>query len=95
MRKYETIYILRPDIDEATAEATVQKVEQTIVENGGTIEKTDNWGLKKLAYEIQDYSEGTYVVVNFTGKVEIINALDYVYKVSDVIIRSMTVREEE
>ena len=64
MRKYETVYILRPDLDEATSEAAIAKVEDTIKSNGGEVEKTDKWGIKKLAYEIQDYNEGSYVVVN-------------------------------
>lgn len=95
MRKYETVYILRPDLDEAAAEAAVAKVEETIKNNGGEVEKTDKWGIKKLAYEIQDYTEGSYVVVNFTGDNATVDALDYVYKVSDTIIRSIVIRVEE
>lgn len=95
MRKYETVYILRPDLDEAAAEAAVAKVEETIKGNGGEVEKTDKWGIKKLAYEIQDYTEGSYVVVNFTGDNATVDALDYVYKVSDAIIRSIVIRVEE
>lgn len=95
MRKYETVYILRPDIDEATADAAIAKVEETITNNGGAVEKTDKWGLKKLAYEVRDFSEGSYVVVNFTGVNDTVDALEYVYKVSDIIIRSLVIRVEE
>ncbi len=95
MRKYETIYILRPDLDEAASEAAIAKVEETIAANGGEVEKTDRWGLKKLAYEVKDYSEGIYVLVNFNGTHETVKALDYVYKVSDAIIRNIVIRVEE
>lgn len=95
MRKYETVYILRPDLDEAASEAAIAKVEDTIKSNGGEVEKTDKWGIKKLAYEIRDYNEGSYVVVNFTGDNATVKALDYVYKVSDTIIRSIVIRVEE
>lgn len=95
MRKYETVYILRPDLDEAAIEAAVAKVEETITNNGGEVEKTDKWGLKKLAYLIQDFAEGYYVVVNFNGENATVDALDYVYKVSNVIIRSIVIRVEE
>ena len=49
MRKYETVYILRPDLDEATVEAMVAKMNDTITANAGTVEQTDKWGRKKLA----------------------------------------------
>lgn len=95
MRKYETVYILRPDLDEAASQAAVEKIEETITSNGGTVEKIDKWGVKKLAYEIKDYSEGSYVVVNFSGENDTINALEYVYKVSDTVISSIVVRADE
>jgi small subunit ribosomal protein S6 len=95
MRKYETVYILRPDLDEATVEAMVAKMNDTITANAGTVEQTDKWGLKKLAYAINDYREGSYVVVNFTGDNTAVKALDYVAKVSDAILRCMTIRIDE
>lgn len=95
MRKYETVYILRPDLDEAAIEAAVAKVEDTIKNNGGEIEKTDKWGLKKLAYLIEDFTEGYYVVDYFNGENATVDALDYVYKVSDNIIRSIVIKVEE
>ncbi len=95
MRKYETVYILRPDLDEAATEAAIVKVEETITSNGGAVEKTDKWGLKKLAYEVKDFNDGYYVVVDFTGVTETIKALDYVFKVSDTVIRSLVIRVDE
>ena len=94
MRKYETVYVLRPDLDEAAVEAANQSVARAISENGGEIEKTDVWGIRKLAYEIQDYTEGNYVVVTYQAESSI-PAVDYVYKVSDSIIRSIVVRIDE
>lgn len=95
MRKYEAVYIIRPDVDEAAVEAVVAKVNDTIANNAGTVEQTDKWGLKKLAYEINDYREGSYVVVTFNGDNSTVKALDYVTKVSDAILRCMTIRVDE
>lgn len=95
MRKYEAVYIIRPDMDEAAIEAVVAKVNDTIANNAGTVEQTDKWGLKKLAYEINDYREGSYVVVTFNGDNSTVKALDYVTKVSDAILRCMTIRVDE
>lgn len=95
MRKYEAVYIIRPDVDEAAIEAVVAKVNDTIANNAGTVEQTDKWGLKKLAYEINDYREGSYVVVTFNGDNTTVKALDYVTKVSDSILRCMTIRVDE
>lgn len=95
MRKYEAVYIIRPDVDEAAIEAVVAKVNDTIANNAGTVEQTDKWGLKKLAYEINDYREGSYVVVTFNGDNTTVKALDYVTKVSDAILRCMTIRVDE
>lgn len=95
MRKYEAVYIIRPDMDEAAIESVVAKVNDTIANNAGTVEQTDKWGLKKLAYEINDYREGSYVVVTFNGDNSTVKALDYVTKVSDAILRCMTIRVDE
>ena len=59
MKTYEVMYIVKPMEDEAT-EAIITKFQDVITKNGGTIEKTDRWGKKHLAYEIQDLSEGTW-----------------------------------
>ena len=65
MHKYELIYILQADLDEATIDAAVETIENLIKSNQGEITKTDRWGKRKLAYPIRKMNEGYYVCVNF------------------------------
>ena len=88
------MYIVKP-IDEEAFEACVKKFDSLIADNGGTVEKTDRWGKKRLAYEIQDFVEGIYVLVTFQANGKIVKELDRVMKISDDILRHMIVRKGE
>ncbi len=61
MRQYELIYIVQPDLDEETTQGIVERVNALITDNGGKVLKTDLWGTKSLAYEIQNFRDGYYV----------------------------------
>lgn len=63
MKKYEIMYILRPELDQDATKAEIAKLAKTLTDNGATISKTDEWGLKDLAYEIKKVKKGYYVVV--------------------------------
>lgn len=93
MRNYELMYIIRPDVDQDTVQAVVEKF-QGIIVNGGEIVKHDIMGKRRLAYEINKHREGTYVLVNFTSTSEVVNELDRVLKISDEVIRHIVVREQ-
>ena len=67
MRPYELMVIIDPEVEERTVEPTLQKFLNVITNDGGTIEKVDIWGRRRLAYEIKKKSEGIYAVVNFTA----------------------------
>lgn len=95
MRKYETVFIIRPDMDEAATNAVIEKITSVITENGGTLDNSNIWGLRKLAYLIEDYAEGFYVVFNFSSELNVIDALEYNFKVSDSILRHIIVRDGE
>ena len=92
--KYEAIIVISVKNGDEKIEELSEKF-KALIEANGTLESVDVWGKRKLAYEIKDYTEGNYVVVNFTGDNATVDALDYVYKVSDTIIRSIVIREEE
>ena len=95
VRQYELIYITAPEItDEALAELHTQVV--TVVDRfGGTIEKTENWGRRKLAYEIGNQREGTYVLEVINGPGALTAELDRRLRVLDAVIRHMVVRVDE
>ena len=94
MKAYEVMYIVKPMEDEAF-EAVVTKFEGLISNNGGTVEKTDRWGKKRLAYEIQDLQEGLYVLVTFNATPACIKELDRVMRISDDVMRHMIISKGE
>jgi small subunit ribosomal protein S6 len=92
---YELMYILKPDLGDEAQTAATEKVQQTVEAVGGTIEKTDKWGRRKLAYEINDYSEGFYVVVNFQGHGTIANEITRLLNINEDVVRSIVIRADE
>ena len=76
MRPYELMVIIDPEVEERTVEPSLQKFLNVITNDGGTIEKVDIWGRRRLAYDIKKKSEGIYAVVNFTAKPDTAKELD-------------------
>ncbi len=95
MRKYEMLYVLRPDLTEEAVQANREKFNTLITNNGGEIVKVDEMGKRRLAYEINDFKEGVYTVVYFQGTNDTVNELDRVIKITEDVIRFLIVKEEE
>jgi small subunit ribosomal protein S6 len=94
-RKYELVYVVSPDAtDEQVADVHTQ-VESIVQRMNGQLEKTDNWGRRKLAYEIGRHKEGTYVLEVINGDGELMKEIDRRLKVSDLIIRHLVVRVDQ
>ncbi len=89
MNKYEMLYILDKDLSDEAKEAIIKKVEDLVVADGGVIEKTDRWGLKKLQYPINYKSEGYYVLTTFTAKGSLVVELKRIVGITDGIIRRL------
>ena len=94
MRKYELIFIVKP-MEEEKTDATIQKFTKLIVANGGKIDEEDRWGRKRLAYEIKDFTEGYYVLVNVTASPACMQEVDRVMKITEEVLKHMIVREDE
>ena len=94
MRKYEVIFIVKPMEEEATS-AVVEKFTKLIADNGGTVDSEDRWGKKRLAYPINDETEGVYTVIRFTSNPDFPAELDRVFKITEGVLRSMTIAVEE
>jgi small subunit ribosomal protein S6 len=94
-RQYELVYIVTPDATEQEVADLHTQVEQIVQRFGGTIDKTENWGRKKLAYEIAHHREGTYVVETVTGSGELMKELDRRMRVIDQVIRHLVVRVDK
>src|SRR5437868_3697878 len=94
-RQYELIYILPPETSEQQATELHEQVAQTVARLNGQIEKTENWGRRKLAYEIGHFKEGVYVLEVINGSGELMKELDRRLKVIDQVMRHMVVRVDE
>ncbi|WP_339230824.1 30S ribosomal protein S6 [Oceanobacillus sp. FSL K6-2867] len=95
MRKYEIMYIIRPDMEEDAQTALIERFNKILTDNGAEIAKVDEKGKKRLAYEIQDYRDGYYVIINFSSGEEAVNEFDRLAKFSDDIIRHIAIRDEQ
>lgn len=95
MRNYEMMYVVKPDLDEEKLAAVVEKFNGLIAANGGEVVTSDKWGKRRLAYEINDYREGIYILVNFKGEAGTAQELDRVMKITDEILRFMIIRKDE
>jgi small subunit ribosomal protein S6 len=94
-RKYELVYIVSPEATEEQVTDLHTQVEAIVQRIGGQIEKTENWGRRKLAYEIGRHKEGTYVLETIDGTGELMKEIDRRLKVSDLVIRHLVVRIDE
>src|SRR2546421_4482072 len=94
-RQYELVYILPPDTTEQQVTELHTQVEAVVSRMDGKIEKTENWGRRKLAYEISHQKEGVYVLQVINGSGELMKELDRRLRVMDLVIRHMVVRVDE
>ena len=91
---YESVLVISTKLTEEEIRAVVAKFTDLISANG-TLESVDEWGKRRLAYEIEDETEGYYVLYNFTSAPAFPAELDRVYKITDGILRSLIVSKDE
>jgi small subunit ribosomal protein S6 len=94
-RKYELVYVVSPDATDDQVTDLHNQVAAIVQRLGGQIEKTENWGRRKLAYEIGRHKEGTYVLEAINGSGELLKEIDRRLRVTDLIIRHLVVRVDE
>lgn len=92
MKKYETLFVLNPTLNEEELKAAEEKIKGVIENGGGVIENIDLWGKRRLAYEINHITEGYYVLINFNAGPELPKELDRILRISDKVIRHIVVR---
>ena len=92
MNKYESMYVLKPDLDEETRAALTQKFKALVEDNGGKVETVDEWGMRKLAYEINYIKEGYYVLMTFESAAELPAELERNYNINDSVLRYNVIR---
>lgn len=91
MKKYEIMYILKANLEDADRNVLIGKLHDILALNGGTIDNVDEWGVRDLAYEINGDKKGYYVVVNVTTDVANINEFDRVSRLNVNVIRSLVI----
>jgi small subunit ribosomal protein S6 len=94
-RKYELAYVVSPDATEEQVTDLHGQVEAIVSRMGGQLEKTENWGRRRLAYEIGRHKEGTYVLETILGGGDLMKEIDRRLKVTDLVIRHLVVRVDE
>ena len=94
MNKYETVFIINPNVEDGGVKALIEKF-SNLINNDGKVEKVDELGKKKLAYDIKKNKEGIYVVINFEANPELIKELERIYRITDDVIKFIVVRKDE
>ncbi len=95
MRKYEIMYIIRPNIEEEAQKALVERFNGILTENGSELTNVKEWGKRRFAYEINDFRDGYYMLVNVSAPAVAVQEFDRLAKISEDIIRHMVVNVED
>ena len=95
MNKYEVVYIIDPAVEEDARKELIAKFNALIADNGGTVDKVEEWGKRRLAYAIDYKTEGYYVLVNFQAEAELPKELERNLQISDSVIRYQVIKQLE
>lgn len=93
MNKYETVYIISPILDEEQTKGIVEKF-NNLVSQYGELEKVEEWGRKKLAYEVQDQKEGYYVLLLFSANPDFPLELERNFKITEGVLKYLVLRKD-
>jgi small subunit ribosomal protein S6 len=95
MRIYEELFIIRPDASEEEIDAYVEQLRPVITGGGGTLDKVEKWGIRRLAYRVAKRDEGYYVLLQFSSGPDAVKELERRMRVSDLVLKYLTVRIDE
>ena len=95
MKAYELLYFVAPNIDEDTRANVTKRIETAVAQGNGTIDNVDNWGKRKLAYEINGLSDADYILVDFHAEPDSVAELDRVLRITDAVVRHMIVKRTD
>jgi small subunit ribosomal protein S6 len=95
MRIYEELFIIRPDATEEEIDPFIEQMKQVVTGAGGTVDKVDKWGIRKLAYRVGKREEGYYVLLQITSGPDAVKEIERRFRVSDLVLKFITVRIDE
>ncbi|MCD7035296.1 30S ribosomal protein S6 [Metabacillus sp. GX 13764] len=95
MKNYEIMYIVRPNIEEDAKKAVVERFNTILTDNGAELSEAKEWGKRRLAYEINDFRDGYYMLLKISSDAAAVQEFDRLAKINEDIIRHMVIKEEE
>jgi small subunit ribosomal protein S6 len=95
MRVYEELFIVRPDATDEEIDPLLDQLAGVIKASGGSVEKTEKWGVRRLAYRVQKRNEGNYILLQFSSGPETVREIERRLRVSDLVLKFITVRIDE
>lgn len=95
VRQYETLYILRSDLEGEKTQELVERYKVLVTNHGGEIEDVNEWGKRRLAYEIDEKREGYYVLMKYQAATDFTSELERLFKINDDVLRYLTIRVDE
>ena len=95
MRIYEALFIIKPDVPDEEADQRLEALRTQLVASGATIDKLEKWGKRKLAYKVDKYREGSYVLIQFSAEPGTVKEFERRLRVSDMVMKFLTVRIDE
>jgi len=95
MRIYEELFIVKPDAPDEEVDAFIEQLRSQLTTAGATVDKLEKWGKRRLAYKVDKYREGAYVLVQFSGGPDLVKELERRLRVSDLVLKFITVRIDE
>ncbi|MBM7606714.1 small subunit ribosomal protein S6 [Metabacillus crassostreae] len=95
MRKYEIMYIIRPNIEDEAKKALVERFNNVLADNGAEVAESKEWGKRRLAYEINDLRDGYYMLLQVNAEAAAVQEFDRLAKISEDIIRHIVIKKED
>lgn len=95
MRRYEMMIILDPSLEERTVQPSLDQFLKVVTTSGGTVEKVDVWGRRRLAYEIDHKAEGIYTVVDLVAEPDTVKELDRQLSLNEAVMRTKIIRPDQ
>jgi len=95
IRPYETLFFTEPDVSDEAIDQLVGKVEGAITRYGGEVEKVNRWGKRQLAYQVEKFSEGYYILIDFKGTPEVLKELERFYLINQNVLRFLTTSRQQ
>ena len=94
-RVYEELFIVRPDATDEEIDPLIEQLTTTISGKGSNVDKSEKWGIRKLAYRVKKHNEGNYILLHFTADPDAVSEVERRLRVSDLVLKFITVRTDE